>query len=73
MPWRSTARPRTLRVGVAISTSSPSPIPSRFAAPVFMITPRCPAMLSATSLINCMPTLPPHAYCMLRAVSSQNG
>ena len=31
MPWRSTARPRTLRCGVAISTWSPSAMPS-FAA-----------------------------------------
>ena len=28
MPWRTTARPRTLRLGVAISIASPSAMPS---------------------------------------------
>ena len=73
MPWRSTALPRTLRLGVAMSIGSPSAIPSFPAAPLLMITPRCPATFSATSRIICTPTLPPQAYCMLRAVRSQNG
>ena len=39
MPWRSTARPRELCCGVAMTTSSPSSMPSLRAACVFMITP----------------------------------
>ena len=48
-------------------------MPSLAAACVLTITPRWPATLSATSFMSCMPMLAPHAYCMLRAVSSQNG
>jgi len=73
MPWRTTARPRTLRLGVAISIGSPSAMPNRSAVRVLTMTPRWPLTLSATSLIICMPTLPPQAYCIERAVSSQNG
>ena len=73
IPWRRTARPVTLRLGVAISIASPSAMPSRAAACVLTITPLCPATLSATSLIICMPTLAPHEYCIERAVRSQNG
>ncbi len=58
---------------MAISSQSPSRSPMALARPAFTITPPWPAMLSATSLISCMPTLPPQAYCMLREVSSQNG
>ena len=73
MPWRSTARARTECCGVAISSQSPSSMPSSFARPALTITPLWPATLSATSLIICMPTLPPQAYCIEREVSSQNG
>ena len=74
MPWRSTARPRTLRLGVAISIGvAVGDAELLGARRVLMITPRWPATLSATSWIICTPTLPPQAYCMLRAVSSQNG
>jgi hypothetical protein len=43
------------------------------AARGFITTPLWPATLPATSRIICTPTLPPQAYCMLRAVTSQNG
>ena len=73
MPSRTTARPRVVRRGVAISTRSPSAMPSAAAVAALTMTPRWPAMLSATSWISCIATLPPHAYCMLRDVSSQYG
>ena len=46
-------------------------IPSALRA--LIMIPLWPATFSATSRISWIPTLPPHAYCMLRAVSSQNG
>src|SRR5512145_273685 len=73
IPWRSTARARTSAFGVAIRTQSPWLMPSSLAFEELRITPPWPATLSATSLMSCMPTFPPHAYCMERAVRSQNG
>src|SRR5690606_5982127 len=73
IPWRSTALARTERSGVAISTQSPSSMPSSPAFPALRITPSWPAMFPATSRIICTPTLPPQAYCIERAVRSQKG